>query len=50
MNVEFIQFLSYVILSVIEVLFELLKALGLLAHGEHDGPFGEIINESDEIT
>ena len=50
MNIEFIQFLFYVILSIIEILFEVQKALGLIANRKHDGPFGEIINEWDEIT
>ena len=50
MNVEFIQFLSYIILSIIEVFFEVLEAIGLLANRKHDRPLGEIINESDIIT
>ena len=50
MNVKFTQFLSFVILGVVEILFEALKALGLLAHKKHDCPFGEVIYKCNEIA
>ena len=50
MKVEFIQFQAYLMLSKAEIPSNVIKARGVLVHEKHDGPFGEISNESNEVT
>ena len=49
-NIDLIEFLTYMNLSILVILLDVIDTFEFLAHCEHKIPFAIIINEGDEIT